>query len=145
MNCDGVYGKATVGSRASSGLVDSRRHHLFYYVKQMPPRGDLLGSLEQIVLLALVQLGDDAYGMTVRREIEARTGRNVSIGAIYATLERLEGKGLVSSFTGDPTPERGGRARRHFRIEAEGRRALRTSQDAIRKMSAGLGARWEIA
>ena len=111
----------------------------------MPPRGDLLGSLEQIVLLALVQLGADAYGMTVRREIEARTGRNVSIGAIYATLERLEGKGLISSFTGDPTPERGGRARRHFRIEAEGRRALRTSQDAIRRMSAGLGERWEIA
>jgi DNA-binding PadR family transcriptional regulator len=111
----------------------------------MPPRGDLLGSLEQIVLLALVQLGDDAYGMTVRREIESRTGRNVSIGAIYATLERLEGKGYVSSFTGEPTAARGGRARRHFHIEGEGRRALRTSQDAIRKMSAGLGARWEIA
>ena len=111
----------------------------------MPPRGDLLGSLEQIILLALVQLGSEAYGMTVRREIEARTGRNVSIGAIYATLDRLETKGYVSSFTGDPTPERGGRARRHFRVEAEGRRALRVSQEAIRKMSAGLGARWEIA
>jgi PadR family transcriptional regulator len=111
----------------------------------MAPRGDLLGSLEQIVLLALVQLGDDAYGMTVRREIESRTGRNVSIGAIYATLERLEGKGYVSSFTGEPTAARGGRARRHFRIEGDGRRALRTSQEAIRKMSAGLGARWEIA
>jgi DNA-binding PadR family transcriptional regulator len=111
----------------------------------MPPRGDFLGSLEQIVLLALVQLGDHAYGMTVRREIETRTGRNLSIGAIYATLERLEGKGYVSSFTGEPTAERGGRARRHFRVEAEGRRALRTSQEAIRKMSAGLGARWEVA
>ena len=111
----------------------------------MPPRGDLLGSLEQIVLLALVQLGDDAYGMTVRREIESRTGRNVSIGAIYATLERLEGKGYVSSFTGEPTAERGGRAKRHFQIEAPGQRALGASQEALRSMSAGLGRRWRSA
>jgi DNA-binding PadR family transcriptional regulator len=109
------------------------------------PRGDLLGSLEQIVLLAVIRLGTDAYGMTVRREIEARTGRNISIGAIYTTLERLESKGYVSSYTGEPTAARGGRAKRHFQIEAEGRKALRAAQDAIRKMSAGLAARWEIA
>ena len=109
------------------------------------PRGDLLGSLEQIVLLALVRLGANAYGMTVRQEIEERTGRNISIGAIYATLERLETKGYVSSYTGEPTAERGGRAKRHFRIEADGRKALRTSQDAIRRMSAGLASRWEMA
>lgn len=107
------------------------------------PRGDLLGSLEHIVLLALVRLEDNAYGMTVRREIEQRTSRDISIGAVYATLERLEGKGYVSSYTGEPTAERGGRAKRHFRIEAEGRKALRTSQDAIRRMSAGLASRWE--
>jgi PadR family transcriptional regulator, regulatory protein PadR len=114
---------------------------LFYCVKQMP-RGDLLGSLEYIVLLGLVRLGPDAYGMTVRREIEKRTGRNVSIGAVYSTLERLEAKGYVSSFTGEPTAERGGRAKRLFRIEAGGQRALRTSQEAIRKMTAGLKNRW---
>lgn len=105
-------------------------------------RGTLLGSLEHIVLLAVVRLGDDAYGMTVRREIQERTGRDLSIGAIYATLERLAAKGYVSSFVGEPTSERGGRAKRHFRIEADGQLALRTSQDAIRKMSAGLRRRW---
>jgi PadR family transcriptional regulator PadR len=106
------------------------------------PRGELLGSLEHIVLLALLRLGDHAYGMTVRREIEERTGRNLSIGAVYATLERLEAKGYVSSFTGEPTSERGGRAKRHFRIEADGQQALRASQQAIRKMSLGLKNRW---
>ena len=105
------------------------------------PRGDLLGSLEQIVLIALIRLGANAYGMTVRREIEDRTGRDLSIGAVYATLERLESKGYVSSFLGDPTPERGGRAKRLFRVEAEGERALRTTQDAMRRMTAGLKSR----
>ena len=108
------------------------------------PRGDLLGSLEHIVLLAVARLGSDAYGMTVRREIEKRTGRNVSIGAIYATLERLQTKGYVSSSIGEPTAERGGRAKRHFQIESEGKRALATSQDAIRRLAAGLP-RWRSA
>lgn len=108
-------------------------------------RGELLGPLEQIVLLALLRLRDNAYGMTVRREIEQRTGRNISIGAVYVTLERLEGKGYVSSFTGEPTPERGGRAKRFFRIETAGERALRLSQEAIRKMAIGLKGRWRPA
>jgi len=107
------------------------------------PRGELLGSLEYIVLLALVRLGPDAYGMTVRREIESRAGRNLSIGAVYSTLERLEAKGYVSSRTGEPTAERGGRAKRHFQIEADGVRAVKASEDAIRRMSAGLRRRWE--
>jgi DNA-binding PadR family transcriptional regulator len=102
------------------------------------PRGELLGSLEQIVLIALVRLGANAYGMTVRREIEERTGRDLSIGAVYATLERLEGKRYVSSSWGEPTPERGGRAKRLFRIEAAGQRALRATQEAMRKMTAGM-------
>jgi PadR family transcriptional regulator, regulatory protein PadR len=106
------------------------------------PRGDFLGSLEYIVLLALVRLGSDAYGMTVRREIENRTGRSISIGAVYSTLERLEAKGLVSSSTGEPSPERGGRAKRLFQIEADGERALSASHDAIRKMTIGLRKRW---
>jgi PadR family transcriptional regulator PadR len=109
------------------------------------PRGDLLGSLEYIVLLALVQLGPAAYGMSVRREIERRTGRNLSIGAVYATLDHLEAKGLVGSIIGEPTAARGGRAKRHFRIEGAGERALRASEDAIRKMSAGLKRRWDSA
>jgi PadR family transcriptional regulator PadR len=106
------------------------------------PRGEFLGSLEYIVLLALIRLESNAYGMTVRREIENRTGRNISIGAVYATLERLEAKGYASSFVGEPTAERGGRAKRLFRIEADGERALRASHEAIRKMTLGLRSRW---
>lgn len=109
------------------------------------PRGDLLGSLEHIVLLALVRLKANAYGMTIRREIEERTGRNLSIGAVYATLDRLESKGYVSSSLGKPTAERGGRAKRLFRIEAEGDRTLRASQDAIQKMTQGLPKGWRTA
>ena len=111
----------------------------------MTKRTDFLGSLEQIVLLALVRLGSDAYGVMVRAEIEKRTGRSLSIGAIYATLGRLETKGYVSSQTGEPTAERGGRAKRHFRVESEGLRALRASQRAIESMSAGLRKRLEPA
>jgi PadR family transcriptional regulator, regulatory protein PadR len=115
---------------------------LFYITKQMK-RGELLGSLEHIVLLALARLDGSAHGMIVRREIEERTGRNISIGAVYATLERLEAKGYVSSLTGEPTPERGGRAKRLFRIESAGKRALQVSKQTIRSMTAGLKSRWE--
>jgi DNA-binding PadR family transcriptional regulator len=114
---------------------------MFYFVEQMA-RGDLLGSLEFIVLLALVRLEANAYGMTVRREIEERTGRSISIGAVYATLERLQAKGYVRSFVGEPTAERGGRAKRIFRIEAEGHRALKTTQETMQKMGAGLKKQW---
>jgi PadR family transcriptional regulator, regulatory protein PadR len=106
-------------------------------------RGELLGSLEHIVLLALVRLQDNAYGMTVRREIESRTGRNISIGAIYATLDRLESKGLITSYVGEPTAERGGRAKRMFTLEAKGQKALQASQEALRSMASGLRARLE--
>lgn len=109
------------------------------------PRGNLLGSLEQIVLIAVMRLGPNAYGLAVRREIEKRAGRNLSIGAVYATLERLESKGYVRSFLGEPTPERGGRAKRLFRIEAEGERALRATHDAMRRMAAGLASRLGMA
>jgi len=98
-------------------------------------RGGLLGSLEYIILLALLRLDGRAHGMMVRREIEERTGRNVSIGAVYATLERLETKGYVSSSMGEPTPERGGRAKRLFRLQAAGRRALQVSEQTIRSMT----------
>jgi PadR family transcriptional regulator, regulatory protein PadR len=105
-------------------------------------RGELLGSLEHIILLALMRLDGCAHGMIVRREIEKQTGRNISIGAVYATLERLEAKGYVSSSTGEPTPERGGRAKRLFRVEFAGNRALQISDQTIRSLTAGLGNRW---
>jgi PadR family transcriptional regulator PadR len=106
-------------------------------------RGELLGSLEHIILLALARLDGEGHGMIVRREIEGRTGRNISIGAVYATLERLEEKGYISSFTGEPTPERGGRAKRLFRVEGAGKRALHVSEQTIRSMTADLKGRLE--
>ena len=117
--------------------------HLFYIAEEMR-RGELLGSLEYIVLLALARLDGSAYGLLVLREIAERTGRNLSIGAVYGTLERLEEKGYISSSTGDPTPERGGRAKRLFRIEAAGKRALQISGQTIRSMTAGLKSHWEF-
>jgi DNA-binding PadR family transcriptional regulator len=98
-----------------------------------------LGEFEQLVLLALVRLGRDAYGVTIRLEIEARTRRAVSIGAVYTTLERLRLKGYVSHSIGEPTPERGGRRKKYYRLEPAGSRVLRRSVDALRRMTEGLG------
>ncbi len=88
------------------------------------PKGDLLGTFEQWVLLALRRLGDNAYGMTVRREIEELTDHSVSLGAVYTTLDRLERKGYIRSIAAQAAPERGGRGRRFFRMELAGDRAL---------------------
>ena len=99
---------------------------------------DYLGEFEHIVLLAVLRLGDRAYGVTVRREIEARTKREVSIGAIYATLDRLEAKGYVQSRSGDPTPERGGRSKRFFRVTAQGVSAVNRTHSALRSLTEGL-------
>jgi DNA-binding PadR family transcriptional regulator len=99
---------------------------------------DYLSEFEHIVVLALLQLEDRAYGVTVRQEIESRTDRDVSIGAIYATLNRLEAKGHVQSRTGDPTPERGGRSKRLFRLTPKGLAALSRTQRALHKMAEGL-------
>lgn len=97
-----------------------------------------LGEFEQLILLALLRLGPDAYGATVRREIEARAGREVAISAVYTTLERLERKGYVRSRVGDPTAERGGRRRRHFELLPSGARALKAAYEAFAGMTAGL-------
>ncbi|HSM04500.1 MAG TPA: helix-turn-helix transcriptional regulator [Longimicrobiales bacterium] len=91
-------------------------------------KGDLLGEFEQMVLLAVARLEGEGYGVTLRQEIAGRTGRDVSIGSVYSTLDRLESKGLLRSSESDPEPVRGGRARRLFRIEAAGQRALEESR-----------------
>jgi DNA-binding PadR family transcriptional regulator len=104
----------------------------------MSPTSVTLGDFEQLVLLALVRLGPDAYGATVRREIEEHAGREVSISAIYTTLDRLEQKGLVRSRIGEPTPERGGRRRRHFELLPLGARSLRDAYRALAGMTAGI-------
>jgi DNA-binding PadR family transcriptional regulator len=96
-----------------------------------------LGEFEQLVLLALLRLGPEAYGATVREEIEDRSRRRVSISAVYTTLDRLEQKGLVRSWVGGPTPQRGGRRRRHFDLSLRGARALRHAHQAYAAMIAG--------
>ena len=99
---------------------------------------DYLGEFEHIIVLALLRLEDRAYGVTVRQEIESRTSREVSIGAVYATLERLETKGYVKSHRGDPTPERGGRSKRFFRVTPRGVAAVNRTQRALQSMTDGL-------
>ena len=99
---------------------------------------DSLGEFEHIIVLALIRLHDRAYGVSVRQEIEVRTKREVSIGAVYATLDRLEVKGYVKSHRGDPTPERGGRSKRFFRVTARGMAAVNRTQRALQKMAEGL-------
>ena len=99
---------------------------------------DYLGEFEHIVILALLRLSDRAYGVTVRQELEARTGREVSIGAVYATLDRQEAKGYVKSVFGEPTPERGGRSKRFFRVTAKGISAVNRTQRALQNLTEGL-------
>jgi DNA-binding PadR family transcriptional regulator len=99
---------------------------------------EYLGEFEQLILLALVRLGDDAYGMTIRDTLLERADRDVSFGAIYSTLRRLEAKGLVSSSMGESTPVRGGRAKKYIQILPRGRAALKASQRAIGRMAEGL-------
>jgi DNA-binding PadR family transcriptional regulator len=97
-----------------------------------------LGEFEQLVLLALVRLGTEAYGVSIRDEIEQRARRDVALGAVYTTLLRLEDKGFAASRLGESTPERGGRRKKFYRPTAAGQRALRASLDALRGMTRGL-------
>jgi DNA-binding PadR family transcriptional regulator len=97
-----------------------------------------LGEFEQVVLLAILRLGEDAYGVSIRREIAERTEREPAPGALYTTLDRLEEKGLVASKYGDPTPERGGRAKRYFTVTGAGVRAVARAQRAFQRLMEGL-------
>lgn len=101
---------------------------------------DTLGEFEKLVLLAVLQLGAEAYGATVIREIEHRTGRTASSGATYVVLRRLEKKGMVTSEFGDPTPERGGRPKKFYAVRAAGLEALREARREWDAMSEGLDA-----
>ena len=101
-------------------------------------RLDSLGEFEQSVLLAIVHVKDDAYGVTIRREIESRTGRSIAVGALYTALDRLERKGYVRSVSSDPTPQRGGRSKRYFTLLPAGAAALERSREMMQRMWAGL-------
>jgi PadR family transcriptional regulator PadR len=99
---------------------------------------DVLGAFEQAVLLAVVRLGDDAYGRAILREVQARLERDVAAGAVHATLDRLEKKRLLSSRLGAGTPVRAGRARRYYRLQPAGVRALNDARAAVDTMWRGL-------
>ena len=117
--------------------------YILNYVKQIqiPPRdyyAPIVGEFEHLVLLALVRLGNGAYGAAIRREIRERTGRDAAIGTVYMTLGRLEKKKMIVSYVGDPTPQRGGRRRRHYLIDAAGQGALGRAYRAFAAMAEGI-------
>jgi PadR family transcriptional regulator, regulatory protein PadR len=101
----------------------------------------MLGEFEYLLLSAAVRLAEDAYGAAIRQEIENTTGRRCSIGALYTTLDRLEEKGLVETWMGEATPQRGGRAKRMVRVTAAGIRAATAFYDAVTRVSRGVS--WE--
>ena len=97
-----------------------------------------LGEFEQMVLFAILRLKGEAYGVSIRAEISNRTGRDIAPGALYTTLERLEAKGLLKSRVGDPTPERGGRAKRYYTVSGVGIKAIARAERAFRRLLDGL-------
>ena len=107
------------------------------------PKGDFVGEFEICVLLAIAHLGDDAYGLAIRKEIADRTGRDPAIGGVYATIGRLTDKGLVTSRRSSPLPIRGGRHRNCLRLTDEGERALAATSEMLRRMLAGWTPRTE--
>ena len=114
---------------------------MFYSIENMDRPS--LGELELAVLLSVARLHDDAYGARVRRDVSTRAGRDYAVGAIYATLQRLEDKGFVASWTTDPTPVRGGRARRCFRLTPDGEWALREARRTTERLWEAVDVAWQ--
>ena len=112
-------------------IVNIVKHIQDYYAP-------LVGEFEQVVLLSLLRLGNGAWGAAIRRDIQQRIGRQLPVSVVYVTLPRMEKKGWVKSYVGDPTSERGGRRRRHYLIDTPGEHALGRSYRALRKMIEGL-------
>ena len=102
-------------------------------------------EIEHLLLLTLLRLGEPAYGVTIRREIEGRTGRRVSPGAIFTALQRLAERGLVSSWLGEPTAVRGGKCKRYYQLEAAGQESLRFTQERMRRLTDGLSVNLSLA
>src|SRR5438093_8811881 len=119
--------------------IACQQNDLFTIIEKMTKRAQL-GNFELMVMLALIRLGDNAYGVPISEELEKRTGRDVAIGSVYAALERLEEKGFVTSELGEATPERGGRAKRYFRVTGCGLKGVRETQRALLKLWHGLPA-----
>jgi PadR family transcriptional regulator PadR len=106
----------------------------FFSIVELMTERSYLGEFELMILLTVIHLGDEAYGVPISRGLEVHRGRDVSVGSVYAALERLEGKGLVASSLGDPTPERGGKAKRYFRVTREGLRQVQDTRRVLKKM-----------
>ena len=116
---------------------------MFYTVDLMASRS--IGGFELAIVLTVGMLRDDAYGVAVRAAVSKRLGRDCSIGAVYTTLQRLENKGLVESWTEEPTPVRGGRAKRYFRVTVAGQRAVREAQATAERLWRNPGRKWPDA
>jgi len=106
----------------------------FFAIIELMKERSYLGEFELMLLLAVIHLGEEAYGVPISRELERNRGRDVSVGSVYAALERLEAKGLVESSLGDPTPERGGKAKRFFRITKEGLRQVHETRRVLTRL-----------
>lgn len=111
----------------------------FFFIVEYMSR-EAIGNFELMVMLAVIRLGDDAYGVPISKIIEESTGREVLVGSVYAALERLEDKGFVASEVGEPTPERGGRAKRYFRLREKGLYQVRHTRSALIKLWRGIPA-----
>ena len=101
-------------------------------------KGEYLGNFDPMLLLALMRLGNDAYGVTIAQELEEQTGREVVVASVYATLDRLQERGLVVSSLGESTPERGGRAKRYFRVTGAGLSEVRDARKSLMNLWKGL-------
>jgi PadR family transcriptional regulator PadR len=115
----------------------TKQTHFTYSVGEMGGTPSL-GEFEQMVLLAILRVGKEAYGVSIRSEIQNRAGRNPSSGALYTTLDRLEEKGLLNSRMGDPSPQRGGRAKRFFDVTPAGIQAVARAQRSYKNLMSGL-------
>ncbi len=132
-----LYAKGIIPGEFGIGSSGLPKGDLFIILEEMG-KLNFLGEFELMVMLALMRLGDDAYGVPISREIEQQSGREVALGSVYATLERLEDRGLVSSSLGRPTRERGGKAKRYFRITPSGLRKVRETRQAFVSLWRGL-------
>lgn len=121
-----------VGLRSMSELQVDALH--FFAIIEIMNRRSYLGEFELMLLLAVIHLGEKAYGVPISRELELHRRRRVSVGSVYAALERLEAKGLITSSLGDPTAERGGKAKRYFRITRKGICQVRETRRVLTKL-----------
>jgi PadR family transcriptional regulator PadR len=118
-----------------------KQYYILNNVSEIKPQdyyAPILGEFEHLIVLALVRLGNGAYGAAIRREIRERTGRDASIGTVYMTLGRLETKKMIVSYVGNPTAQRGGRRRRHYLIDTDGQKALGRAYRALAAMADGI-------